>query len=310
MIDIPGDVQDWLRSVFRNCNLQATSKLDRNPFAYEEHLDISLIEILQQESAPVKFPSNWTVQINTHFLGKTRMWGNFEVADIGLLVIFRSGNKFVRSKVALLQSKRLYPKQVEPESETETRERYRHGFGSLFDSDSDFSSLVEERLITFDRSSRYKALQGNSEQRRVIDEYQQSSEIPVYYLLYNPSKLPHSAKVPVSVEHPLLDCDLGVRIIPAKNTHAILDSVSGSPAFSDLENLPPPFGSNDTGGWRLEKFVVDLLLQCKVGRITDIRNDEGLYRVFYRRSGPIAAALSVTIDAPEGFDWAVIPDSN
>lgn len=309
MIDIPNDVQRWIRTVFHNCNLQATAKLDRNPFAYEEHLDISVIEILQQEAAPVRFPSNWTVQINTHFLGKTRMWRNFEVADIGLLVIFRSGNKFVRSKVALLQSKRLYPESVEPESEDETVERYRHGFGGLFESDDDYTALIEERLITFDKSSRYKALRGNSEQRRVIDSYEQSTQIPVYYLLYNPSRLPHSVNVPVSVQHPSLVCEVGVRVIPARNAHAILDSVSGSPTYSDFETLPSPFRQEDSGGWRLEYFVVDLLLQCKVGRITDVRSDEGLYQVFYRRSGPIAAALSVTIDAPEGFDWAVTPDA-
>jgi hypothetical protein len=84
--------------------------------------------------------------------------------------------------------------------------------------------------------------------------------------------------------------------------------MAGSPSFADIERLPSPFIGEDAAGWRLEKFVVDLLLQCKVGRITDVRNDEGLYRVFYRRSGPIAAAVSVTLDAPDGFDWAVEPE--
>lgn len=308
MIDIPQDVQTWLRNVFLQCNHQASSKLDRNPFAYEEHLDISVIEILQRESAPVHFPSDWTVQINTHFLGKVPMFGNFEVADIGLLVIFRSGQQFVRSKVALLQSKRLYPESVEPEEEHETLERYRHGFGGLFTSDADFTSLIEERTITFDRTSRYKALRGNSGQRQVIDDYEQSTQIPVYYLFYNPSVLPHSVNVPVSVEHPRLACEIGVRVIPARNVHALIGTSTGSPSFSDFDDLPAPFVAEDKSGWTLEKFVVDLLLQCKVGRITDVRNDEGLYRAFYRRTGPIAAAVSVTIDAPDGFDWTVEPE--
>lgn len=308
MLDIPEEVQNWLRSVFKSCNQQATAKLDRNPFSYEEHLDISVIEILQQESSPVQFSPDWTVQINTHFLGKTPMWGNFEVADIGLLVIFRSGGKFIRSKVALLQSKRLYPDSVEPESEERFIERYRHGFGGLFEPDTDLSALAEERIITFDKSSRYKAIRGKSDQRKVIDDYEANSQIPVYYLFYNPSVIPHSVQVPVSVEHPQMNCEIGARVIPAKNVHSILDDLTGNPTFSNFESLPDPFRKEDKGGWRLETFVVDLFLQCKVGRITDVRNDEGLYRVFYRRSGPIATAISVTIDAPDGFDWAIEPE--
>ena len=46
-------------------------------------------------------------------------------------------------------------------------------------------------------------------------------------------------------------------------------------------------------------FVVDLLLGCRVGYVAeDLLRDEGLERVFYRRTGPIAAAIAVTIDAP------------
>ena len=83
-----------------------------------------------------------------------------------------------------------------------------------------------------------------------------------------------------------------------------------SPSYGDLaRHLADPFQEKGyKGGWRLEHFVVDLLLNCKTGRITDIRSDEGLYRVFNRRTGPIQAAISITIDAPSGFDWTVEPD--
>lgn len=82
----------------------------------------------------------------------------------------------------------------------------------------------------------------------------------------------------------------------------------GSPSYQDL-CAHPTFQGEDIAGWRLERFVVELMLQCKVGRITDVRNDEALMRVFYRRTAPIAAAVSVTIDAPDGFGWEVEPDS-
>jgi hypothetical protein len=308
MIDIPADVQNWLRNLFQRANDQATMKLDNNPFSYEEHLDISVIEILQQEATTVRFSSDWTVKIDTHFLGKTRMFRNFEVADIGFIAIFRSGGKIVRSKVALLQSKRLYPDSIEPETNAQFRERYEMGFSGLYRSDDEFASLLEERIITFDDESKYKALRGNSEQCKLIDAYETEVQIPVYYLLYNPSVVPLSVTVPASSQRVTRKNEVGLRVVPAKNLHSLLGTSTGSPTYLDICKLPRPFEGEDSGGWRLEKFVVDLFLQCKVGRITDLRNDTGLYNVFYRRSGPIAAALSVTIDAPAGFEWDVIPD--
>lgn len=82
------------------------------------------------------------------------------------------------------------------------------------------------------------------------------------------------------------------------------------PSYGELaDDLADPFQEKQHKcGWRLEHFVVDLLLNCKTGRITDIRDDEGLYRVFNRRTGPIQAAISITIDAPADFDWAIEPD--
>jgi hypothetical protein len=41
--------------------------------------------------------------------GPLRHWRSWEVADIGVLVMFRRKGKLYKSKSALLQSKRLYP---------------------------------------------------------------------------------------------------------------------------------------------------------------------------------------------------------
>jgi hypothetical protein len=51
-------------------------------------------------------------------------------------------------------------------------------------------------------------------------------------------------------------------------------------------------------GWRLEHFVIDLVLDCQAGHIAASRDDGGLNYIFNRRTGPISAALAVTIDAP------------
>ncbi len=55
------------------------------------------------------------------------------------------------------------------------------------------------------------------------------------------------------------------------------------------------FGSS---GWRLEHFVVNLLLECETGYIANSPDDNGLNYVFNRRTGPISAALAITLDAP------------
>ena len=50
-------------------------------------------------------------------------------------------------------------------------------------------------------------------------------------------------------------------------------------------------------------FVADLVIECnKEGYIagTNPMEDEGVFEVFNRRSGPIFAAISISIDAPAG----------
>jgi hypothetical protein len=50
-------------------------------------------------------------------------------------------------------------------------------------------------------------------------------------------------------------------------------------------------------GWRLEQFVVDLLLECETGYIASGLSDRGLNYIFNRRTGPISAVLALTVDA-------------
>lgn len=53
------------------------------------------------------------VDIDVHFIGGGRHWQTWEVADIGLLINFRHVHRLLRSKVVLLQSKRLYPREAD-----------------------------------------------------------------------------------------------------------------------------------------------------------------------------------------------------
>lgn len=44
--------------------------------------------------------------------------------------------------------------------------------------------------------------------------------------------------------------------------------------------------------------MADLLLNCETGYIADSPSDGGLSYIFNGRSGPISAAIALTIDAP------------
>ena len=106
---IPRDVVDYVRNVFVVCNRRIGRKIAAVPNASEQSLDLTMIEHLSQYSAPTILPSDWTVRIDIHYLGGRRHFDRWEVADIGVLLFLRRAGKLVRSKVALFQSKRLYP---------------------------------------------------------------------------------------------------------------------------------------------------------------------------------------------------------
>src|SRR5438445_13735574 len=106
-LKIPDHVRAHVRDVFGAANSRVATKICRIPTTHEESLDMSLIEELSLHAAPVRLDGNWIVRIDTHFLGGGRHFYQWEVADIGIIVMFRSNGRLVRTKLALLQSKRL-----------------------------------------------------------------------------------------------------------------------------------------------------------------------------------------------------------
>jgi len=89
---IPERAVDWVRGVFAGVNKQVTETLSLIPTHHEPELDMQFIAALNRAPA-VADVSGWTVYIQTHFLGGRRHFYNWEVADIGLLVIFRNPGK-------------------------------------------------------------------------------------------------------------------------------------------------------------------------------------------------------------------------
>ncbi len=300
-IPIPPDVRQWLTGTFKSCNERVAAKVTRIPTGHETSLDLTFIEHFSGFSLPFQFPSGWVVEINTHYLGGARHFAGWEIADIGLLVQFRQSGRLVRSKIALLQSKRLYPDEQEWSEDTPTD--YEIGFARLFQGDDEWASITKPRLFSFTDVSSYKALIVADHQYAAIAGYESQFDIPVYYLLYHPWRIPSSTVVPVAGVVPLDGpCEVGCRVLPAQHMRAAMNGRPDGhkPGYAELRLLlAEPFTADENqAGWRLEHFVVDLLLECETGHIAASPQDPGLERIFYRRGAPIAAAIAITIDAP------------
>jgi hypothetical protein len=67
-----------------------------------------------------------------------------------------------------------------------------------------------------------------------------------------------------------------------------------SPTFEMLKRM------GAASDWPLEIWAADLLLTCQVGQQFDDSRDDRVRYFLERRSGPIGAALAVSITLPEG----------
>lgn len=295
MTDLPSDVVDTVRSVFAACNAASTSKMTMAPNIEEEWLDHTWISEVTNFTSPQVVASGWVVRFDAHYLGGMRHFQQFEIADIGLLVHLRLAPKRRKSKVVLLQSKRLYPTAGAVREETPLD--YETGFARLSDPEDLAIPIALDRVFRFTESSRYGAITRGSEQVKLIHEYEQRIRLPVYYHLYNPWTLPLEQRIPLTDPTPPAGApSLGVRVIPAQTLHAMLRAASAAhPSVADLaspQGLP-------SYGWRVEDFICDEVLACHHGHEYQSIHEERMWQLFNRRSGPIAAAIAITIESPE-----------
>lgn len=297
---LPKAVREYVRRVFADANRIVTRKLSEIPSAHEPQLDMSLIESLSREPSPPKsLTAGWHVYIETHFLGGRAMFMNWEVADIGLLVQVRQRGKLVQAKTGLLQSKRLYPEEIR--RLPDLRRRYEEGFFSLMLTDEEHALRMGGRQFQFKKESVYLAYDVRGEQEQRIAEYQKQRNIPIYYLFYNPRELPWSATVPFVKRAPNTRPPVGCRVVPARTLADTLSSKADGahPSYADLLGLPEPFRVKSRwGGWRLETFMTEELVDGSEGHITTKDDTDSLYGLFFNRSGPISSAISITIEAP------------
>jgi hypothetical protein len=265
-LQIPNEVLDYVQRIFAQANRTVSRQLDTVPNTYETVLDQTLITALASGAVPVAVAPGWTVRLETHFLGGGRHFGSWEIADIGLLVTYRQYGLLLRTKLALLQAKRLYP--IEEAIEDYSARDYRRGFGRLFESHAAAAAASQPRNFTFLPESTYSQLMKGQDQYARIAQYESQLGIEVHYLLYNPSQIPLTVKVPLQGPSVTRAHRVGVRVVNSAAIRKVLDKApdGASPRYRDLvDRLPRPYGpKRNVAGHRLEVFV-RRLIRCRGG---------------------------------------------
>lgn len=191
----PAAIHKYVQGVFADLNTRVCEKIARVPNCPEPSLDLTFIEHLSQYSAPRLVAPGWAVQIDVHYLGGLRHFNGWEIGDIGLMIFAKRQGLVLAKKMAILQSKRLYPDQggvIE-----ETAEDFNIGMGRLLPSGALTAPIGLNHAFSFTTASRYVALKVGDYQYKAIQDYEKQRKIPVHYLLYNPWRLPVKYTIPL-----------------------------------------------------------------------------------------------------------------
>ncbi|PCI05996.1 MAG: hypothetical protein COB78_05355 [Hyphomicrobiales bacterium] len=271
---------------------------------HEETLDHMLLAELS--AAPPRFfgETGAAVVIETHWLGGRRMYGRWEIADIALLILLRNNGGLVSRKVTLLQTKRLYTREI-PTSELDDAD-FIIGIARLGDRTGKLSALTQPRKFSFTENCVFGAMSAGSPQVSRIDQYQLENEIPVHYAFYCPVEVPFECEYPSAPQDSEMPKNnLGCRVQSSKAVHRALGKVVAGkpPSLAELSNHATKSSEQNFNqyGWKLEDFVADEVLACRQGKLFDGSDDANLERLFYERSAPISSAISITIDLSD-FD--------
>lgn len=291
---IPDDAVDWFRAVFAEANRRVTERLLNVPNIRETALDDGLIEAIIPYSPPRLLPSGAVVEMNVHNIGGLRRLGPWETADIAVLVFVYRNGALVSQKIGLLQSKRLYPSNNDVDDEDPVG--FAYGMNKFLRRDPNSPLGRLHREFEFTADCHYGALKAGSDQVAVIDRLNEEFGDAVYYLLYNPPIIPTRVRYPVVSYQTITQPPLGCRVYAPTDIDAALTGLDDgqTPTFAELE------AAGSSSNWRLETWAADLLLRCKVGQQFGEDRQEIVGRLLERRSGPIAAAIAVSIALPEG----------
>lgn len=300
---IPPDVVTWFRGVFADAHRRVCERLVNVPNIRETSLDDGLVEALVPDSAPILLSSGAIVRMDIHNIGGLRRLGGphwdwprrrrWETADIAVLVFVYRGTNLVAQKIGLLQSKRLFPENNDVEDEDEAG--FLHGMNAFLRRESRQPVGALHRTYAFTEDCRYASIRAASQQVASIERFNQDFSKSIYYLLYNPHVLPYTVNYPLEYRRRVEAVTVGCRVFEADEVHRALNGLA--------EGASPSLGmitrASATGGWPLETWAADLLLTCKVGEPFDTSRGGAVYYLLERRSGPIGAALAVSITLPD-----------
>jgi hypothetical protein len=206
-------------------------------------------------------------------------------------VFIYRGRQLIAQKIGMLQTKRLFPKNNDVLDED--AEGFRYGMNAFLNRDGQSPLAVLTREFVFDRSCLYGSLKACSDQVKAIGELNERFGESIFYMFYNPPSVPATIRYPVKSRRLVTSVKLGCRVFFSKEVHAVLDTLA--------KDRSPSLDAIAKGGaasnWRLEEWVADHLLACKVGQRFDDRPDE-VYMLLERRTGPIGAAIAVSIALP------------
>lgn len=299
-IEIPPDVRAYVKYLFKNCNDSLASDLTLFPGIHEESLDMNFVSTFARSQFPYKTESEWTVRIDAHFIGGGRHFGTWEVADIGLMMIFRHRGKVIKSKIALLQSKKLYADSLKHVPEDPYIRRF--GLGRLLVTEEEHQDIVKKRALSFSKTSKYQAFKKDNVQQETMESFQKRFDMEMFYLFYNPLDIPFKITMPLDGLPELPENKVGCRVVSKEHLDFALKNKAAKhvPSYGEVEFLlsDPFLDEEHYAGWRLEHFVGDLMLDCKKGMIDNSPNFSTMVRLMEQKSRPMSAAVSLTFDMP------------
>jgi hypothetical protein len=290
---IPTDAIDYFRGAFAKANRVATERMVNVPNIRETSLDDALVDALIPFAPPRRLQSGAVVQMDIHNIGGLRRLARWETADIAVLVFIYRGRQMVAQKIGMLQTKRLFPKNNDVLDDDPVG--FRYGMNAFLNLDSRSPLAVLDREFAFEPTCMYGSLKAQSDQVEAINQLNQRFGDSVFYMLYNPSSVPKTVRYPVRSKQTIVHVRLGCRVFLSSEVHAVLNTLEKgqSPTFKAIMD------GGSRSKWRLEEWVADHLLTCKVGQRFDDSTRDRVAHLLERRTGPIGAAIAVSIALPE-----------
>lgn len=294
--DIPHDVVNYVRTVVRDASQETTEWISNQPNVRETTLDDTLVNAIGKHAAPKHLPSNTVVKIEVHNIGGLRQWESWELADIAFVVHVFSKNCPLVQKIGLLQSKRIYPDNLDVDVDDPIK--FQYGLNGLIYPPEFTRPPLKPTTYKFTENSIYGAIAHNGNQLKRINDFHSKFGESIFYLLYHPHEIPFEHTLPATGYRSISCSPLGPRVVRTQVVASVLSDISRlnrSPSFKEIRST-----TSADEYWRLEQWVADFLLQCRVGRQYSIKEDKELInRLIERRSGPIGAAIRINIALPD-----------